>query len=46
MLSFRHHRSEAALIERYWSALRRNRATPVPDGLDPDLAGIHRRGRC
>jgi streptogramin lyase len=40
MLSFRRDHRDATLIERYWSALRRNRATPVPDGLDPDLAAF------
>ncbi|MGH9173506.1 MAG: YncE family protein, partial [Vicinamibacterales bacterium] len=40
MLSFRRIRHEAILIERYWLALRGNRATPVPDDLDPELAGL------
>jgi YVTN family beta-propeller protein len=40
MLSFRRDQTEATLIERYWLALRHNRAASVPEGLDPELAAF------
>ena len=40
MLSLRRRRNEAVLIERYWSSLRRDRATQAPDALDSTLANV------